>query len=94
MDTSFLSNKMRSPLAIEGAWLRRLVGEDFLNLLHHLWRQLLQQLQCLHIVVDLVRLGRAEDDGADVRVLHTPSDRELAHVATNSLGDLRELQNC
>jgi hypothetical protein len=42
----------------------------------------------------LVRLGRAEDDGADVRVLHTPSDRELAHVATNSLGDLRELQNC
>ena len=94
MDTSFLSNKMRSPLAIEGARLRRLVIKDSLDLLHHLGRELLQQLQCFHVIVDLVSLGGAEDDGADVRVLHTPSDRKLTHIATNSLGNLRKLQNC
>ena len=88
------TTETRSPLAIEGAWLRRLVVKDSLNLLHNLWRQLVQQLQCLHVVVDLVSLGGAEDDGAHVRVLHTPGDGELAYVAPDSLGDLRELRMC
>jgi hypothetical protein len=40
----------------------------------------------------LVCLGGAEDDGADVGILHAPGDRELADVAPDSLRDLGELR--
>lgn len=51
----------RSPAATKSAWSSRLVVQNGFNLLHHLGRQLLRELHSLDIVVDLVRLGGAED---------------------------------
>ena len=88
-----LSNReRRSPLATETAWLSGPVVKDALDLLHRLWRKLLEQLERFHVVVDLVRLRGAEDDGADVWILDAPGDCELADVAAHLLGDLGELR--
>lgn len=60
------------PVTTERSGLFRLVVQNRLNLLHDLWRQLLNQLDGAHVVFDLLNLGRAEDDGADVGVLGAP----------------------
>lgn len=71
-----------SPLAAEAVWLRWLVVQDPLDLLHDLIRKLGQELDRLDIVVDLMGLRGAKDDRAHVRVLDAPGKRQLADVAT------------
>lgn len=44
------------PLASKGGRLGRSVIQDLLNLLHNLRRQLGDELQCLHVVLDLLDL--------------------------------------
>lgn len=60
----------RSPAATEGAWCSRLVVQDAFDLLHHFGSQLLRELDRLDIVVDLVRLGGAEDHLDESDMLH------------------------
>ena len=81
----------RSPLAVEVAWLSWLVVQNAFDLLHHVRREFLQKLQRLHVVVYLMCLRGAEDDGADVGVLNAPCEGELADVAADSLRDLCQL---
>lgn len=67
-ESTELSSKAikRSPLAVEGRWLSRLVVEDVLNLFHYLIRQLRQELKRFDVIVDLMRLGRAKNDLSDI----------------------------
>lgn len=80
-----------SPLSVERGRGLGLVVQHRLDLLLDLGRQLVQQGQRLDVVVDLVDLCGAEDDGADVGVAGGPGEGELRGVAAELLGDLGEL---
>lgn len=80
-----------SPLSVERGRGLGLVIQHRLDLLLDLGRQLVQQGQRLDVVVDLVDLGGAEDDGADVGVAGGPGEGQLRRVAAQLLGDLGEL---
>ena len=60
---------------------RGLVAQDLLDLLEYLGRELRDNLERAQVVDDLLRLRRAEDDRARVRVRRDPRERELAHAA-------------
>ena len=89
MQTQHLSN-LGPVLSVtsEACRLRRFVIKDLLNLLHNLRCQLGNNGDGSHVVLNLLDLGRTEDDGADVRVLSAPRQAELGGVAAETLGDL------
>ena len=62
----------RLPVAAEGGRLVRLVGQNILDAVHDLRRELWQELERLAVVFDLGDFGRAQDDGRDVLVHHAP----------------------
>ena len=74
----------------------RLVPENLFDLFHDLVGDLGQQLQGFDVVVDLARLGRTQDHGADIRVLHAPGQGQLCNGAAqllSNLGELADLSN-
>lgn len=79
------------PLATKSRGLRRFVIEDLLNLLDHIRRELLEQLDGLDVILDLLDLGGAEDDGADVGVLEGPGEGQRRGGGAEALGDRRQL---
>ena len=64
-------------VAAESGRGRGFVVEDLLDLVHEVGGDLLGQLEGLAVVLDLLRLGGAEDDGARVRLLRDPGEGEL-----------------
>lgn len=83
--------RVDSPLSVERGRGLGLVVQHGLDLLLDLGRQLVQQGQRLDVVVDLLDLGGAQDDGADVGVAGGPGEGELRRVAAQPLGDLGQL---
>lgn len=83
--------KVDSPLSVERGRGLGLVIQHGLDLLLDLRGDLVQQRQGLDVVVDLLDLGGAEDDGTDVGVARRPGEGELRRVAAQLLGDLGEL---
>lgn len=85
------SPRVDSPLSVERGGGLGLVIQHRLDLLLDLRGELVQQRQGLDVVVDLLDLCGAEDDGADVGVAGGPGEGELRRVAAQLLGDLGEL---
>lgn len=83
--------RVDSPLSVERGRGLGLVVQHGLDLLLDLRGELVQQRQGLDVVVDLLDLCGAEDDGADVGVAGGPGEGELRRVAAQLLGDLGEL---
>lgn len=78
------------PVATKARRLRRLVIQDLLNLLHNLRRQLGDDRNGTHVILNLLDLSRTEDYGANVGVLGAPRQAELGGVAAETFRDLGE----
>ena len=77
-----------SPIRRRGT---RLILQNALDLHHHLRGQFWDQSQRLAVVADLLDLGRAQDDRADVLVLRRPGQRQLRRVAAQLVRDRGQL---
>lgn len=91
LDIKKLRLPVQSSLAVISSRALRLVVKDLLNLLHDLIVKLLVEIKCLEIVLKLLNLCRAKNDGADVGVLEGPGKRQLGDVSSETLSNFGHL---